>query len=451
MIIGEKNKSFKIITLGCPLNQSESDLMRARLHQAGYSETGTGDDTADIYIINSCTVTQNAARKSRKEARKAKKGNPDAWVCLVGCYGEMEYEEIKEKIPEIDLIIGTRNREKAIEKLVGQELDLNQFHNFPQDNNEIRPDKIRPAIKIQEGCDQSCSYCIVTLARGRPKSREFRQIKQQVKSYLEEGYQEIILAGTNMGLYGKDVKGQSKHSYKFIDLPMLVSELATLPYDDYRIRISSLEPLEMTEELLYAMKEHDKICNYLYLPLQSGSDRILKLMNRKYTTDDFARIVEKAKTLLPGVGIMTDLIVGFPGEKEEDHKATMEFVEELKLSKLHVFPYSPRPKTLAASFNVQVRPDIKRARTEEMKELGQKLARRFYQENLNTRLRVLYERNYETSDKILGEGFSENYCLVRFETKGTNLTNKKGEFVNVISHQNYDWGLMGSTSQEVKY
>ncbi|OWZ83459.1 tRNA (N(6)-L-threonylcarbamoyladenosine(37)-C(2))-methylthiotransferase MtaB [Natranaerobius trueperi] len=437
-----RSLKFKIITLGCPLNQSDSDSFRDRLLESGFNETA---DIADIYIINSCVVTQKAARNSRKEARKAKKLNPNSIVCLMGCYGEIEKEVLKNNIPEIDHVVGTKDRNYLLEELTETtSLVFEKTAKYDELGITHRSIKSRPVVKIQEGCNNKCSYCIVTIARGQPRSRKYENIKKQVTQFLENGYKEIILAGTNMGVYGIDLQTD-------INLATLLDRLASLPYKNFRLRLSSLEPMEVTEEVLQVIKKHNKICNNLYLPLQSGSDNILKRMNRNYTTDDFAQLVNRARTLMPDISIVTDLISGFPGEQRKDHKRTMEFVSELRLSKVHVFTYSPRPYTLAYNFKDQVRPDIKKRRTDEIKQLDLQLTKKFHEDNLKSIKRILIEQINNIGEHLSIKGFSDNYCLLEC-TVGENDNIYNNEFIYTIGLEAHEWGIKGQVllPKEVK-
>ena len=448
--------TFKIITLGCPLNQSESDSIAGVLKNYGFQKT-VDAKSADLYVINSCTVTEKAARKSRKEAKKAKKENPAAFVCLMGCYGEMEREKIKNRIPEIDLVLGTRDRNELFEVLAkvgnchsNQNIEGTKnlknvertFYtpdlstNFAELGFADQPEKSRPVIKIQEGCDRACTYCIVTHARGKPKSRPVEHIMKQIERLLIQGYKEIILAGTNMMLYGTDTQER-------MDLPGLMEKIALLPYE-FRLRLSSLEPMEIETDLLDVMAKYSKICNFLYLPLQSGSDKILSLMDRQYTTGEFSDLIQTAKHRMPDIGVITDLIVGFPGETHEDHQVTMDFIQELQLSKLHVFQFSPRPGTKAANFKNQIRPDIKKQRADALKKVNETLTYKFHCNNIDRILRVLIENNENRGSKHYLEGFSDNYCRAgTFLSDESTKTMDKGDFITVIGDQAKTWGILG--------
>jgi len=439
-----KYGTFKIITLGCPVNQYESAAMEAALIAAGFRRANS---KVDIYIINSCAVTKAAARKSRKEARQAKKKNPKALLVLAGCYGQLYPEEIGALVPEADIIVGTAGRSKLPE-IISRELqdrsgnrqvliqDLHKGETFEEFGPTPRFVRQRPVVKIQEGCDEFCSYCAVILARGKPRSREPSRVLKEVSALAGSGHREIIIAGTNLGIYGRDLGNTS--------LPELLSRLDKLKHP-IRIRISSIEPMGVTDELLEVMASSRRICHYLYLPLQSGSDRILEKMGRKYTVKEFSGIVEKARKLMPDVSIMTDLIVGFPGEREEDHIKSMETARRLGFSRLHVFPYSPRLGTPASLLAEQVRPDIKKRRAEEMNSLGEALCLDFHRGLLGKQMEVLVEKTYKDKNLTWGEGYSESYALVRFPLERSRVN--RGEIVPVKAEKAFPWGVEGSSAR----
>lgn len=427
--------TFKIKTLGCPVNQHEGRALRAAMEKAGFTET---DGVADIYIINSCVVTQSAAAEARRMATMAKRENPQAVVALAGCYPQVYWQEIKENLPQVDIIIGTKGRAE-LPAIISQRLNkgkevprvyVNEHHE--RENFEELPvagnyGRTRPVIKIQEGCDETCTYCIVRKARGLPRSLAPEKVVAQVKHFVEKGYREVILAGNHLGAYGKDLPGWN--------LARIIQEINVLPYS-FRIRLNYIEPMDITGEFIETLARTEKVCPFLYLPLQSGSDRILKKMGRRYTAGDFARLVAQARKMIPGLSVWTDLIAGFPGETEQDHRTTMALVKELGLTHLHVFPYSPRPATEAANFPNQVAPDIKKKRVKELRALDKKLAFNFHQQLIGNRVQVLVERvgnNY-------GEGFSENYVKVRFPATDVGL---KGLLLPVKILVAQPWGVEG--------
>ncbi|MBO8138652.1 MAG: tRNA (N(6)-L-threonylcarbamoyladenosine(37)-C(2))-methylthiotransferase MtaB [Desulfotomaculum sp.] len=438
------NYSYKIITLGCPVNQAEGAAIDTIMQEAGCLPV---EKNADIYIINSCAVTKSAARKSRYEVRQVKKENPDALVVLAGCYVQVDKEEVKQIVPEADIIVGTAGRSE-IPRLVSEKIKnpgsgfvelvhkLHQNENFEEISIPSRYPRSRPVVKIQEGCDEFCTYCVVAHARGKPRSRDPKRVIEEVSRLADAGYKEIVLAGTHLGTYGRDLKNTS--------LSELLKELDQLD-QFFRIRLSSIEPMVGTMELIETMGKVDRVCNHLYLPLQSGSNKILKKMGRRYTVEKFAQIVDRARNLMPDVSVMSDIIVGFPGEKEEDHIKSMETVRRLRLSRLHVFPYSPREKTPAARFSEQVRPDIKKRRAEEMSSLGDKLSLDFHRRFIGDKLRILVERISIKEGVKWGEGFSDNYILTRVPLEKNDIN--PGDMVFVEPKAAYTWGVEGILSK----
>lgn len=428
--------TFKIKTLGCPVNQYEGLAMKKAMEDAGFLPT---EKTADIYIINSCAVTASAAAEARRLASQAKKENPRALVVLAGCYPQVYWEEVKERLPQVDIIIGTAGRSRLpeiIQHRLSQRVDrpdilVNangvgmEVEDFPFTTSYNRT---RPVLKIQEGCDEACTYCIVRVARGRARSLDPATVLARVEELARAGHREIVLAGNHLGAYGKDIPGWS--------LARLIKEIIKIPYP-FRLRLSYLEPMDVTYELLEVVAGAEKVCPFLYLPLQSGSDRILEKMGRRYTSADYAGIVRQARDLVPEMSIWTDVIAGFPGEEEEDHLRTVELVRELALSHLHVFPFSPRPGTAAARFPSQVAPDVKKRRVQELRALDGVLSANYHQRLVGRKAKVVVERVREGC----GEGISEHYVKVRFPAiPGVS----KGSMVEVVLTAAHPWGMEGT-------
>ena len=382
--------TFQIKTLGCPVNQHEGRALAEAMLRAGFTET-TGP--ADIYIINSCAVTRAAAAEARRLAGRAKKENPGALTVLAGCYPQVYWREIADLLPGVDMIVGTADRLR-LPGLISRRLSGENtprihvtahhpgevFEELPQTEHYGR---IRPVVKIQEGCDETCTYCIVRTARGLPRSLAPEKVLARVRALLARGYREIILAGTHLGTYGREWPGWN--------LARIIREICSLP-DRFRLRLDYLEPMDVTDELLETLAASPKVCPFLYLPLQSGADRILEKMGRRYTAEDYIRLVEKARRLLPDPAVWTDLIAGFPGETAEDHRRTVSLVRELALSRLHVFPYSPRPGTAAAAFPDQVAPDVKKDRVRELRALGEELHLAYCRRFIGREAAVLVEK-----------------------------------------------------------
>lgn len=445
--------TFYLQAFGCPSSQYEGEAVRSLLLKEGFSEATR--TPAQVYVINTCVVTESAVRKARKAVRKAKKNNPRSLVVLMGCYPQVYEEQACKDLPEVDIFLGNEGRGR-LPSILQQRLKGGEdtfpwslvSSTVPQEPLEelatdIECRRARPVLKVQEGCNRRCSYCIVTSARGAPRSLSPATALKQVENFLQKGHREIIIAGTNLGLYGKDLK-----NWNLIKLLRCLDEL---PYD-FRLRLSYLEPNSVTEEFLKAVYSSSKICPYLYLPLQSGSDYVLRKMGRSYSVKDLEKIISRTRELLPQTSIYSDIIVGFPGEREEDYRLTMDRVRRWKLSGLHIFSYSPRPLTPAYSLQDKVRPDIIKRRYQEMKTVHQDLALNFHREMSAQTLRVLVERIREG----WGEGFSDNYIWVKFplgknsqgpsagpgsgENQAEELT---GSFVLIRPLYAYTWGIEG--------
>ncbi|WP_051276358.1 tRNA (N(6)-L-threonylcarbamoyladenosine(37)-C(2))-methylthiotransferase MtaB [Desulfovirgula thermocuniculi] len=428
--------TFKIKTLGCPVNQYEGLAVKKAMEDAGFLAT---EGKADVYIINSCAVTAQAAAEARRLASQAKRENPHALVVLAGCYPQVYPEEVKERLPQVDVIIGTAGRARLPEILKRRLLQPGACREVQVDPGGPGPDledlppaapgnRTRPVLKIQEGCDEACTYCVVRVARGRSRSLDPAKVLSRVAELAGAGYREIVLAGNHLGAYGRDMPGWS--------LARLIREIDALPYD-FRLRLSYIEPMDAGEELLLAIAGSSKACPFLYLPLQSGSDRILRKMGRRYTAEEFARTVRRARELMPDASIWSDVIAGFPGETEEDHRKTIDLARALGLSHLHVFPFSPRLGTPAALYPDQVAPDVKKRRVQELRALDGELALRYHRRFPGRTLRVLVEK----VEGGTAEGFSEHYVRVRFPVSSGAVA--RGSLVTVRAVAAHPWGVEG--------
>lgn len=410
-------KKVSFLTLGCKVNQYETEAMIELFRNSGYEVTEI-EEKADIYIINTCTVTNLSARKSRQYISKARHINPKAIIAVVGCYSQTSPEEV-ENLEGVDLVIGTDNK-KDIVKLCEE---VNTFNtkintvkeNVSEDFEELsitnQEGMTRAYIKIQDGCNQFCSYCIIPFARGRIRSRSLESIYKEANKLGDAGYKEIILTGIHVASYGLDMK----EDITLIDAIKTVAKIDSIE----RIRLSSIEPRIITEEFLEEIKSIGKVCDHFHMSLQSGSDKILKLMNRKYTTEEYYEKVLLLKKYLPNVGLTTDVIVGFPEETDEDFIDTCKFVEKVGFSKIHVFKYSPRKGTKAAKMN-QIDGNKKKDRSNTLINISDKLAKQFIEEQLKNNLEVLFEE--QTEDDIM-HGYSSNYIRVESNLKKECLNN----------------------------
>lgn len=367
---------------------------------------------ADIYIINTCTVTNMSDRKSRQMLRRMKEQNQNAIVVAVGCYAQVAKEELK-KIPEIDLVLGNNEKlkitdyvEDYIEKNENQieiedVMHSKEFYDF---GDVTFTEKTRAVIKIQDGCDRFCSYCIIPYARGRVRSRKPESIVSEIEKIAKEGIKEVVITGIHIASYGKDFK---KH-YKLIDLLEELNKINGIE----RIRLGSIEPLLITEEFVNRLKKLEKVCHHFHLSLQSGCNETLKRMNRRYTTKEFKEIVERLRNTYKDVMLTTDIIVGFPGETEEEFSETYKFLKDIKFYKMHIFKYSPRKGTKAAEMKNQVNGNIKEERSRKLIELSDENEKEYNKRYIGKEVEILFEEEKEG----LYKGHTQNYILAYYNT-----------------------------------
>lgn len=402
------NKTVAFCTLGCKVNQYETNAMEQKFINSGYKIVSF-NNVADIYIINTCTVTNMSDRKSRQMLRRAKQLNKSAIIVAVGCYAQVGKEEL-EKIPEIDLILG--NNEKAnIVKHIEQYIKDNIIENNIEDvmkqvefvdfGTVTYSEKTRAVIKIQDGCDRFCSYCIIPYARGRVRSRLPESIINEVKAIVGTGIKEIIITGIHIASYGKDLKNE----IRLIDILEQLNEIEGLE----RIRLGSLEPTLITEEFVNRLKNLNKVCNHFHLSLQSACNETLKRMNRKYTIEEFKNCVELLRENFKEVTLTTDIIVGFPGETEEEFDVTYKNLKEVNFYKMHIFKYSKRKGTKAAEMPNQIDGRIQDERSKVLIELSNKNQKSFNQKYIEKKVEVLFEE----SDGKYFKGHTTNYITVK--------------------------------------
>lgn len=389
----------KIKTLGCKVNFVESLALEERLRKAGFEIVDSNEEICDIFILNSCSVTNESDKKSRQALSRNRKMNPDNYSVIMGCYSQVSKDELLEN-KNVNLVVGNKDK-----------LDISYLMNLDKDNGEKVYDiskyiefedlplhgtgeKTRGFIKIEDGCDNFCSYCIIPFARGRVRSRSIESIKKEATS-LGQNAKEIVITGIEVASYGKDLKDVT-----LIDAIEAVHAAAP----NVRIRLSSLEISVITDDFLRRLKNISQFCDQFHLSLQSGSDNILKAMNRKYNKESFKKKVDLIRTYYPIAGITTDIIVGFPGETEEDHESTVQYLKDLKLSRIHIFPYSIRKGTKAADME-QVDGNIKIRRKNELEKLGEELQDEFKNSLLNKKEEVLIEER----TKGFFTGYTRNY------------------------------------------
>lgn len=381
--------------------------------EAGY-EVVDFETKADIYIINTCTVTNMADKKSRQMLRRVKEINLEAILVAVGCYAQVAKEKL-EQIPEIDLILGINEKNDIVKYVeqaskntyVSDVLHQTEFLDF---GDVTYTEKTRAVIKVQDGCNQFCSYCIIPYARGRIRSRKPESVIKEITDVAKEGIKEVVITGIHIASYGKDFNTE----YRLIDLLEEIQKVDGIQ----RIRLGSLEPTLITEEFVTRLKKLSKICDHFHLSLQSGCNETLKRMNRKYTTDQFRHVVELLRNAYPEVHLTTDVIVGFPGETEEEFNKTYEFLKEIKFYKMHVFKYSPRSGTVAAKMPNQIDGNIKEERSNKLIELSDENEKEYNQKYIGKEVEVLLE---EREGEYL-KGHTTNYMVVKMKTN-ENLEN----------------------------
>ena len=412
-------KVIKFITLGCKVNQYETNAMAQKFLEKGYKvleeNNGEIEENPDVCIINTCTVTNMSDRKSRQMLRKMKEKNKNTIVVAVGCYAQVAKEELS-KIPEIDLVLGNNEKVeivKYVEEYIKEKVkileieDVMQSKEFSDFGDITFSEKTRAVIKIQDGCDRFCSYCIIPYARGRVRSRKPQSIISEVTKIAERGIKEVVITGIHIASYGKDFafsKEQELQNYRLIDLLEEINKIEGIQ----RIRLGSIEPLLITEEFVNRLQKLEKICHHFHLSLQSGCDETLKRMNRRYTTEQFRNIVNILRKTYKDVNLTTDIIVGFPGETEEEFEKTYKFLEEIKFYKMHVFKYSPRKGTKAAIMENQIPGNIKEERSKKLIELSNKNEFEYNSQYIGKKVEVLFEEEKVGDYK----GHTQNYIMV---------------------------------------
>jgi threonylcarbamoyladenosine tRNA methylthiotransferase MtaB len=396
-------------TLGCKVNQYETEAMIESFETAGY-QIVSYEEYADVYIINTCTVTNMGDKKSRQITRRALDSNPDAFIAVVGCYAQVSPDKVID-IEGVKLVIGTNDRAKIVE-LVEYAMEKEEKINLVSDIMEVKEfeemsiknykNRRRAFLKIQEGCDQYCSYCIIPYARGHIRSRKPESILEEVKQLAKNGFKEIVLTGIHVASYGRDLGDTS-----LIEVIELLHEVKGIE----RIRMSSIEPKTLNDDFIARIAKLPKICRHFHLSLQSGCDATLKRMNRKYTTEEYLKVVNNLRAVYPEVAITTDIIVGFPGETEEEFKCTVDFIKLVDFSNMHVFKFSPREGTPAAKYINQVSPYIKEQRSKIITSIAQERKLAYESKFLNTKMDVLFEYMIDKQGRIY-EGHTDNYIRV---------------------------------------
>jgi len=402
---------FTTSTLGCKVNQCESESMAQALSLSGWTQTPKGS-CADLCIINTCTVTQKASMQSRQAIRHAIRSNPGAQIIVTGCYAETEPDELK-KIEGINRIIGLNGKERIYE-IINEETNhkttCSSVSNRDISENGFIPapalhsgGRSRAFLKIQDGCDAFCSYCIVPYARGRSRSMPQKMVIESIKNLNSAGYTEVVLSGIHLGRYGADLNPKT-------DLYSLLGIIDGLKITG-RIRLSSIEPNELSPEIIKLAADSDGICHHFHIPLQSGDDCLLNRMKRPYTRELFKSVVKRIHQSMPDASIGVDILVGFPGETDSAFDNTYSLIEELPVSYLHVFPFSPRGKTPAGSYQDRIPVNIVKERCARIRKLGNLKKSLFYQKSVGTTVDVLVEGKRDVSNGFI-KGTSSNYLSV---------------------------------------
>ena len=419
-------KNISFYTLGCKVNQYETNAMMQKFQEAGYQIVDINDNISDICVINTCTVTNMSDRKSRHMLRKIKEKNDNAIIIATGCYAQVAKKQLEE-MPEVDIVIGNDEKNDIVyfleeymkkQQKIIEVQDISKQKEFIDMGQITYTEKTRAVIKVQDGCNQFCSYCLIPYARGRVRSRKPESILKEIKQIAQKGIQEIVITGIHIASYGRDFD----NGYYLIDLLEEINKIDGI----VRIRLGSLEPTVITEDFMKRLIKLDKICHHFHLSLQSGCDETLKRMNRKYTTSQFKEIVSRLRKYYNDVILTTDIIVGFPGETEEEFKQTYQFLKEIKFYKMHVFPYSPREGTRAAIMENQIDNKLKEHRSKELIEMSNQNQKKYNEQYIGKKVEVLFEENEDGYYK----GHTQNYILVKYKTND-NLENKL-KYVKVL-------------------
>ena len=409
-------KKVALHNLGCKVNAYEVEAMQQLLEKAGY-EIVPFTEGADVYLINTCTVTNIADRKSRQMLHKAKKMNPDAIVVAAGCYAQADTEKLKED-NAVDLILGNNQKTQIVEVLEEYEkehskqvqvIEINHTKEYEELSIEQTAEHVRAYIKVQDGCNQFCTYCIIPFARGRVRSRKIADVLREVETLASKGYKEVVLTGIHLSSYGVDFPAEERES--LLSLIQAVSKVAGIQ----RIRLGSLEPRIITEEFLEGIVATGKVCPHFHLSLQSGCNKTLKNMNRRYSAQEYAEKCELIRKYYPAPALTTDVIVGFPMETEEDFEESYEFVKNIHFYETHIFKYSRRHGTKAAAMDGQLTEAVKAQRSEKLLELHDIRAKEYEEAMIGKTIELLLEEEIEEDGKMWYVGHSREYVRAVIE------------------------------------
>lgn len=421
-------------TLGCKVNQFETEVMEGLFKERQY-EIVAFDEEADFYIINTCSVTHLGEKKSRQLIRRAQRLNTKAIIAVTGCYSQIAPEQV-EAIEGVKVIVGTKERNKIVdlveqaaheEGVVNAITDIMQAKEFEDIPLFAAPGRTRAFLKIQEGCSNFCTYCIIPYARGPIRSRKLKSVKEEAEKLVQAGFKEIVLTGIHLGAYGRDLE----ENINLADAVRAILGIRELK----RLRLGSLESIELSLGLFDSLCKDDRFCPHLHLPLQAGQDDVLKAMNRHYNTAQFKEVINKVMDTVPNVAISTDIIVGFPGETDEMFQQSLAFVKTMDFAKIHVFPYSKRQGTPAATFTNQVDEHVKKERAHVMQMIADEKAQEYAKRFIGKTLSVLFE----TEHAGIVDGLTSNYIRVYVDASSAQC----GEIYNVSLEKVYKDGLWG--------
>ncbi|ACM23922.1 MULTISPECIES: tRNA (N(6)-L-threonylcarbamoyladenosine(37)-C(2))-methylthiotransferase MtaB [Thermotoga] len=400
-------RTVRIETFGCKVNQYESEYMAEQLEKAGYTVLPAGE--ASYYIINSCVVTQEVEKKVKRLVKSIRRKNRDAKIILTGCFAQLFPEEAK-KLP-VNMVLGISEKKNIVDHLLSLNGEQKLVVSAPDSPvyEKVKgsfEDRTRAYIKVEDGCDNGCTYCAIRFARGtKVRSKPLELFKEEFEKMVIKGYKEIVITGVNLGKYGKDI------GTTLVDLLKIVEHVP----GDYRVRLSSLNVEDITDELVEVFRDNPRLCPHLHISVQSGSDRVLKRMGRRYSSSDFLKVVEKLRSINPDFSITTDIIVGFPGETDEDFLKTVKLLEEVEFSRVHIFRYSPRPGTPASTFSDAVPEHKKKERLNILKEKAKEVSHRYKRRMVNKKRRVLAE--WYIAKGVLS-GYDEYYVKHEFVGDG---------------------------------
>lgn len=407
------NKTFVTVTLGCKVNSYETDNLAKQLEKAGYTRA-TRESKVDVALINTCSVTSNADKKSRQQIRRLAKKFPNATLVVMGCYSQIN-KELSATIPEIDIMLGTSKRNNLVQHLATFAANGMQIIDIDDDSRSFTYEELkavsytrqtRAYLKIQDGCDQFCTFCIIPLTRGKLRSRALHDVVNEAKALVDDGHKELVLTGIHTGAYGQDLEN--------MNLTKLVKAILDACPKLYKLRISSIEANQVNDELLALMHEDERLARHLHIPLQAGSDEILQRMNRRYNTAYFLERINYIRKLVPDLALTTDVIVGFPGESDALFARTVAFIKAVNFSELHVFPYSVRTRTPAARFSDHVAPETKKARVHKLLTLSDELHLAYSAKFVGKVVTVLVE-TYDEITKLY-KGHTSNFLEVSIKS-----------------------------------